>query len=406
MLKLSWCQIGSACRASTRCALQAEARCRATAEAALAVELRAAATLSINSQRSRCARLAPTLTGLRGCPPHTGAPQTPQAVPCANAAGPPPAGGCGPAARPGEHGATGSRGMPQASGGASAAHVADADLLEGCGEASWTCAGAGEPSCKPCAIGSRSASPECSACRRAYISAASRASCANSGINTARDSDCLGPARSDAATAVGAGPQHATLASSAADGGSTADCSEYASALDAPPSASAGKLRSAPALASAPASALRGMHDSLDGSAVARDAAGAGDVGGSGPPMHGLCATAGHAGDWEAAACAEEREGLKSGLGSGPVAGPADAEMKQRAAEAEAAAVRLSAALTAAAQRVKAREEQCRRLQAQLGHAQLRLVRSNILPQVWESGALSARSSRVLHPLTGVGRGA
>ncbi len=72
-----------------------------------------------------------------------------------------------------------------------------------------------------------------------------------------------------------------------------------------------------------------------------------------------------------AAAIMWQPEGLEA-MGGGRDGRPGAA---LRAAEAEAAAARLSAALTAAGQRVKAREEQCRRLQAQLGHAQLRLVR-------------------------------
>lgn len=67
-------------------------------------------------------------------------------------------------------------------------------------------------------------------------------------------------------------------------------------------------------------------------------------------------------------------------------AGAAVRAAEARAGEAEAAGARLSAALTAAGQRVKAREEQCRRLQAQLGHAQLRLVRETCvgLFRVWK----------------------
>ena len=260
------------------------------------------------------------------------------------------------AVRPGEHGTAGLRDLPQAlttPAGALMAHVlADTVTLEGSGEAS---AGAVEPGGGPyaSASGSRSASPERPACGRAYVSAASRASCAAGGRSRARDDGCLSPAWSGAAAAAGAGPRSAAPASSAADGGSSAaNCSEYASALASPESAC--------------------------GSALARDYAGAGAGGGSGPRVHGLCAAAGRAGaaGWEAGAWAAGSEGLW--LGSGPAAGPADTNARRRAAEAEAAAARLSAALTAAAQRVKAREEQCRRLQAQLGHAQLRLVRRNI----------------------------
>lgn len=362
----------------SRGALQAEDRCRAAAEAALAVERRAAAVLSTSSRRSRRARLAPTLATLQGAAQVPGPPHTLEAVPCADVAGPPPE-GCGPAAGPGEQGATAPGGMPQALAGAVMAHALPAaGLLEGSGEAGCAGISAGEPNVEhhANACGSCSASPERSACGRAHASAASHASCAAGSRSRAHDDGCLRPARSGAA-AAGAGRPSAAPASSAADGGSTADCSEYASALASPESAC--------------------------GSAAARDEVGAGAGGGSGPHVHGMCAAARRAGDWEAGACAAKSEGL--GQGSGPAAGPADADVRRRAAEAEAAAARLSAALTAAAQRVKAREEQCRRLQAQLGHAQLRLVRSST-PAHLGAWAHPARSSRAPRPLTRVGLGA
>ena len=367
------------CKPRTFDALQAEARCRAAAEAALAVERRAAAALAARSERSMRARLAPTLATLRGLARDPGAARSPPAMPCADAAGLRAAGGGGPAVRPGEQGLIGQGGICQAPADAPEARaLADAELLEGSGEAGCAGAGAGagaaagEPGASAC--GSRGASPARSACGRPHGSAASHASCAGGGCSRPR-AGCLGRSQSDAAAAAGAGPRDATLAGSVADGGSTADCSEYASAVASPVSASAGTPRFAPALPSAPATAAHVVCGSPDGTGAGRGDASAGAAGGSGPDVHGMYAAAGHAGtaSSEAGSCVAEGEG--SGLGSGPVAGPADADAHRRAAEAEAAAARLSAALTATAQRVKAREEQCRRLQAQLGHAQLRLVR-------------------------------
>lgn len=57
----------------------------------------------------------------------------------------------------------------------------------------------------------------------------------------------------------------------------------------------------------------------------------------------------------------------------------ASAAAEARAAAAEAAEARLGAALTAAQQRAHTRDELTRRLQAQFGQAQLRLVRALLL---------------------------
>jgi ABC-type dipeptide/oligopeptide/nickel transport system ATPase component len=75
----------------------------------------------------------------------------------------------------------------------------------------------------------------------------------------------------------------------------------------------------------------------------------------------------------------------------------AAAAAQARAAAAEAAEGCIGGKLIAAEQRVHAREEQCRRLQAQQAHAELKMVRMPRVSMIFQSCSPSRRPSCVIN---------
>ena len=356
--------------------VQAEARCRAATEHALVIERRAAAELAAAAGRGRHTRLLPTLAALRGSAESValastlhpvGQPAPTWAPSCdapANALS-----GKGCAATAVGQRSRARMGALQVPGSSMGAHAPSS---------------AGPPE----ATDASSASTLSLDVPHAKTGAA--AACSDSGVGAAPLTDAGGECGGglgaldevghSGSEAVHRGHPSLTLTLAVPSDGSV---SEYASAVPSPFSASASTPRSESALPSPRAAAEHSpaCHRFAPGVLTAR--AGPLDLCRACEVPGGVVRSAAGSGDsmtagfevWSesgsAAAIMWQPEGLEA-MGGGRDGRPGAA---LRAAEAEAAAARLSAALTAAGQRVKAREEQCRRLQAQLGHAQLRLVR-------------------------------